>query len=138
MSLARVFYILISLGLLLHIGLAYIITFILLGDPYFFYQYWPTLPHVILLPLTLVTVIINAVYRTNIAFVGCLICMAFLLPTWFLANLLWPGGDDGPGLAWVFGPGFMSILNTGFGIPLIYLANRNRLRTSVGHVLIMS
>lgn len=137
MALARVFYILVSLGLLLQIGLALISVGFLSGYPEFTY-YWCTLPHLILLPLTLMTVVINATYRTNTAFVGSLICLSLLLSTWFFANLLWPGGDDGLGLAWLFGPGFMSILNTGFGIPLIYLANRNRLRNSAGHGLIMS
>ncbi|MBW4057041.1 MAG: hypothetical protein HIU83_16940 [Proteobacteria bacterium] len=35
--------------------------------------------------------------------------------------LLWPGGDDGPGMAWMFGVGGVSIVSVAVGILTSYL-----------------
>ena len=104
--------------LLLHCGLAYFIAFNAMGF------YWFTLPHLILLPLAIAAVAIHAKSQGTRAFVPSLICMACLLPTWFFASSLWPGGDDGPGMAWVVGIGILSLLTAVIGLPLIYAAHR--------------
>ena len=113
---------LVCIGLLIQTWLAYTITGVLPGYAGSFY--WFTIPHLILLPVSVVAVALYAVKRRNTMFTAALICLSCLLPTWFFASFQWPGGDDGPGMAWVYGIGLVSLLNTAIGVPLIYVARR--------------
>jgi hypothetical protein len=89
--------------------------------------HWFSLPHLILLLVTLVTIVIQAKHRTNDSIFFPVICLICLLPTWFLATGMWAGGDDGPGLAWFFFLGGASLLNIVIAIPTLFIANRNYL-----------
>lgn len=124
MALALTFSVLVCAGLLFHSWMAYTITGILPVPGYAGSFYWFTLPHLVLLPLATAAVAIHAKYRTRAAFVSALICLSCLLPTWFFAGSQWPGGDDGPGLAWFDGIGLASLLSTAIGLPLVYVAHR--------------
>ena len=51
-----------------------------------------------------------------------------LLPlSWFFAMVQWPGGDDGPGLAWMLFVGGASVLSL-IGSPLGQLLNKPLIR----------
>jgi hypothetical protein len=102
--------------------LAYTVTGILPGYAGSFY--WFTIPHLVLLPLSAAVVVLDAVRRKRATFLAALICLSCLLPTWLFAGSQWPGGDDGPGMAWVYGIGLASLLSTAIGLPLIYVAHR--------------
>jgi hypothetical protein len=53
------------------------------------------------------------------------VCLCGVLPTWLFAAVSWPGGDDGPGMAWWFGVGLASLITTGLAIPLVYFAHKH-------------
>jgi hypothetical protein len=84
--------------------------------------YWFTLPHLVLLALAVAAVVIHAKSRGIRAFGASLICVTCLLPTWYFAMSLWPGGWDGFG--WVVCIGPLSLLSVITGLPLIYVAHR--------------
>ena len=109
-------------GLLFHSWMAYTITGIFPGYAGSFY--WFTVPHLALLPLSVVMVALDAVRRSKATFVAALTCLSCLLPTWLFAGVRWPGGDDGPGMAWVYGIGLASVLSAAIGLPLVYVAHR--------------
>ena len=122
MSLPLILSVLVCAGLLFHSWLAYTITGILPGYAGSFY--WFTIPHLVLLPLSAAMVALDAVLRKRATFLATTICLSCLLPTWFFAGSKWLGGDDGPGMAWVYGIGLASLLSTAIGLPLIYVAHR--------------
>jgi hypothetical protein len=128
MTLALILYILVCAGLLFHSWMAYSITGILPGYAGSFY--WFTIPHLVLLPLSAAVVALDALRRKRATFIAALICLSCLLPTWFFAGSQWPGGDDGPGMAWVYGIGLASLLSTAIGLPLVYVAHRVYKRSS--------
>jgi len=109
-------------GLLFHSWLACTLTGILPGYAGSFYAF--TLPHLVLVLTTAAGVAIHALRRTRAAFLFAVIGLTCLLPTWLLAAVLWPGGDDGPGMAWVYGIGPASLLSTVIGLPLVWVAHR--------------
>lgn len=131
MSLATLLSILVCVGLLIQIWFTLVITSILPGLSGSFARsfaetfYWFTLPHLILLLLTLIAVIIQAKRRTYDAFIFSAICLECLLLTWFFAVGMWRGGEDGPAMAWIFFLGGASLLNFVSGILMLYFAHRN-------------
>lgn len=122
MTLALILSVLVCAGLLFHSWMAYTITGVLPGYAGSFY--WFTIPHLVLLPTAAVMVVLDAVRRQRATLVAALLCLVCLLPTWFFAGTQWPGGDDGPGMAWVYGIGLASLLSCAVGIPLLYVAHR--------------
>jgi hypothetical protein len=122
MTLARILSVLVCAGLLFHSWMAFSITGILPGYAGSFY--WFTIPHLVVLPLSTVSVALDAVRRKRATFIATLICISCLLPTRFFAGRQWPGGDDGPGIAWVYGIGLASLLSTVVGLPLVCVAHR--------------
>ena len=126
MTLARILSIVVCAGLLLHSWMAYTVTGILPGYAGSFY--WFTIPHLVLLPLSIVLVVLDSMHRKRAVFIGTFICLPCLLPTWYFASSQWPGGDDGPGMAWVYGIGLASLLSTVIGLPLVYIAHQTYTR----------
>jgi hypothetical protein len=128
MAIALTLSVLVCIGLLFQIWLTYLIAGILpnFGGNFVGTPYWFTIPHRVLLPLTLAAVVIHAKFRTKTALVIAIVCLSGLLPTSFFpfADNLWPGGDDGPGLAWLFFLGGASLLNIVIGVPMLLLADR--------------
>ena len=122
MTLAPVLSVLVCAGLLFHAWMAYTVTGILPGYAGSFY--WFTIPHLLLLPLSVVAVVLDAVRHQRATLITALICLSCLLPTWFFASIQWPGGNDGPGMAWVYGIGLASLLSTTMGLLLVYAAHR--------------
>ena len=122
MTFGLILSVLVCAGLLVHSWMAYTVTGILPGYAGSFY--WFTIPHLILLPLSAAVVALDAVRHRRATFIAALVCLSCLLPTWFFAGSRWPGGDDGPGMAWVYGIGLASLLSTAIGLPLIYVAHR--------------
>lgn len=114
--------VLICVSLLIHSWIACTVTGILPGYAGSFY--WFTLPHLVMAPLAIAVIAVHAKLRTRTSFVSAFICLSCLLPTWFFAGSQWPGGDDGPGMAWVFGVGLSSLLITAIDLPLVYFAHR--------------
>jgi hypothetical protein len=49
-----------------------------------------------------------------------MIAVSGMFQVCFLAASQWPGGDDGPGMAWVYGIGLASLLSGVIGLPLVY------------------
>ena len=128
MTLAMIISGFVCAGLLLHSWIAYEVTGILPG--YAGACYWFTIPHLVLVPVSAAVVVLDVVKRKKGTLITTLICLSCLLPTWFFAGAQWPGGDDGPGMAWVYGIGLASLLNTVVGLPLVYLAHRVYKRSS--------
>ena len=122
MTLAPILSVLVCAGLLVHCCMAYTVTGLLPGYAGSFY--WFTIPHLVVVPLSAVMVALYAVRRKRATFIAALVCLLCLLPSWFFAASQWPGGDDGPGMAWVYGIGLASLLSTAIGLPLIYVAHR--------------
>lgn len=122
MTFALIPSVLVGAGLLAHWWMACTVTGILPGYAGSFY--WFTIPHLVLLPLSAAVVVLDAIRRERATFITALLCLSCLLPTWFFAASQWPGGDDGPGMAWVYGIGLASLLSVAIGIPLIYIAYR--------------
>jgi hypothetical protein len=122
MTPAPILSVLVCAGLLVHSWMAYTVTGVLPGYAGSFY--WFTIPHLVLLPLSAVVVALYAMRRTRATFIAALICLSCLLPSWFFAASQWPGGDDGPGMAWVYGIGLASLLSAAIGLPLVYVAHR--------------
>jgi hypothetical protein len=124
MTQSRFLYVFVGTGLCIHSFFAYEITGILPGYAGSFY--WFTIPHLVLLPLSLAAVIADFRLEGRLAFRGALICLGCALPTFLFAMNQWPGGDDGPGMAWAFVVGPASLVNALVGIPALYFAHRSR------------
>ena len=65
------------------------------------------------------------VYKRQVsktAVLSAKVCLASSIPTYIFAMLLWPGGDDGPGMAWEFVVGAASLANVAGGIPMVNAA----------------
>lgn len=131
MALALTLSILICVGLLIQIWLTLVITSILPGLTGSFAGsfaetlYWFTLPHLILLLVTLVAVVIQAKRRTRDAFIFSAICLVCSLLTSLYPTVVWSGVGDGWGMAWILFLGGASLLNVVIGILLLYIAHRN-------------
>jgi len=106
--------------LLLHAYVAYSVA----RTSQLFYSYWFILPHLLALLLSVLAVALDAIVRKRGTYALALACISAPLLTWAFAVLKWPGGDDGPGLAWVYGVGIASLLTTTLGLPLVRLAHR--------------
>ena len=122
MALALFLYTVVCVGLLLHAWLAFSITGIVGGYAGSFY--WFTIPHLLLVPLSAVMVALHAILRKEGTLTASFLCLSCLLLTWLYAGAHWPGGDDGPGMAWIYGVGLASVLSTALGMPLVWLAHR--------------
>ncbi|MBX7174642.1 MAG: hypothetical protein K1X72_26945 [Pyrinomonadaceae bacterium] len=131
MSLATLLSILVCVGLLIQIWLTLVITSILPGLNGSFARsfaetfYWFTLPHLMLLLVTLVAVVIQAKRRTYNTFIFSAICLVCSLPTSLYPTSVWSGVGDGWGMGWIFFLGGASLLNIVIGIPMLYIAHRN-------------
>lgn len=131
MPLAITLYMLVGVGLLIQIWFTLVITSILPGLSGSFAGsfagtlYWFTLPHLILLLVTLVAVVIQAKRRTRDGFFFSAICLVCSLPTSLYPTLVWTGVGDGWGMAWILFLGCASLLNCVIGIPMLYVARRN-------------
>ena len=106
----------VCVGLLLHCALACLVALTAMEF------YWFTFPHLVLLALAVAAVVTHARSRGIRAFGASLICVTCLLPTWYFAMSLSPGGWDG--LVWFVYIGLMSLLSVIIGLPLIYVAHR--------------
>ena len=124
MTRSRFLYVFVGAGLCIHSFFAYEITGILPGYAGSFY--WFTVPHLTLLPLSLTAIIADSRLGARATFWRALICLCCALPTFLFAMNRWPGGDDGPGMAWAFVIGPASLVNALVGIPALHFAHRRR------------
>lgn len=131
MPLAITLSILVCVGLLLQIWLTLVLTSVLPGlkgefAGYFAGTlYWFTLPHLILLLVTLVAVFIQAKRQTRDGFIFSAICLVCSLPTSLYPTTVWSGEGDGWGMAWIVFLGGASLLNFVIGITFLFIAHRN-------------
>jgi hypothetical protein len=86
--------------------------------------YWFTTPHLILALLSPVFVIVDfkLVARWSVTIAS--VSMLGLPVTYWFAATRWPGGDDGPGIAWALLVGGFSLVTVLAGIPLLLLGHR--------------
>jgi len=102
--------------------LACTVTGILPGYAGSFYRF--TVPHLLILPVCaaaflVLTLRVNAAMRMTSVLSVC-----GIVPTWLFAAVQWPGGDDGPGMAWWYGVGLASLVTTTLGLVSAYSARR--------------
>jgi len=112
----RIIYILVALGLLIHLIFAGNLM-INNGDFYIF-----TLPHFLLLIGGITTLVFNFFQRKTLLIWVAIIQILLLLASWYWAMHHWPGGNDGPGLAWYFLIGGASLISAILGTLLLLLA----------------
>ena len=108
--------------------LAYTVTGLFPGYAGSFY--WFTVPHLIVLPLSAGLVVAGAVRQRRGTWTASFLSVCGILPTWLFAAVSWPGGDDGPGMAWWYGVGLASLLTTGLALPLVYFAHKHYTRST--------
>ena len=84
MTLAPILSVLVCAGLFVHSWMAYTVTGILPGYAGTFY--WFTIPHLVLLPLSAVMLVLDAMRRKRATFIAALICISCLLPSWFFGG----------------------------------------------------
>lgn len=134
MTLSRCLYIFVVACLLAHAFLAYEIAGLIPGymplDMFnahnvFNLLNWFTIPHLILLPLSIVAVVADAKLVTKSTLWTAMACLLCLLPSYYFAIGKW--NSDGPGLAWLLVIGVASLINAIVGIPCIYAAHMSRL-----------
>ena len=117
--LARFLSALVCAGLLVQTWLAYTSTGIVPGYAGSFY--WFTIPHLLLLPLTIVTVVCDATRHSQRTFYAALGCMMCLEVTMIFAMSQWPYEANGSLRVWQML--FMAaLLNLALGVPLICVA----------------
>lgn len=132
MSLATLLSMLVCVGLLIQIWFTLVLTSVLPGLGGYSFAgsfagtlYWFTLPHLILLLVTLVAVVIQAKRHTRDALIFSAICLVCSLPTSLFPTVVWSGIGDGWGMAWILFLGGASLLNFVSGILMLYIAHRN-------------
>lgn len=120
---SKFLYVLICCTLAIHTFFAYEITGIFPGYSGSFY--WFAVPHLVLLPLCIGAIFADILLKRKITFLIASISLLCLFATYAFALEQWPGGDDGPGMAWAFAVGFASLINVIIGVPSLYLIHRN-------------
>jgi len=90
-------------------------------------QFWFIVPHLVLLPVSIVLVAFDAQLTRRATFRAVVVCLACLIPTFYFDIDKWHVLGDGPGMGWIFLVGSASLINTFIGIPLSYFAHKRRL-----------
>ena len=123
---ARLLYLTVLFLLGINAFLSFQITGILPGYSGSFY--WFTVPHLLLVIACCLIVYIDyklgATWSLTLAWIFILV----LPVTYWFAISRWPGGDDGPGLAWALLVGGVSLVSVLVGIPLLFLGHKLKIR----------